>query len=293
MGYYKLILIFGLVGVVSGVWGQKPDPKIGAIERHYQFLESQSKAFQEAMQKENEAYRKFIQEERGAHQAFLETTIKYGSGLLALVGILLTFFGWNTFKGISESRKELEAAAAGRLLAFEKEMSEYKVRFLEAQQNLKQAEADYNQFLSYYKNANPREGTYLFLGSKEKIKQMEENEITRFKQAFGETVPQELEQFDVDKFYPTLFDVIVYRSNVDSNGEDEVLQKIIKKLVDAPSVPLVIYANGVQEYIKGQTDQLLRKYCTFHLATTPVSLIDNVASTYRVAKMLPKPIRTV
>lgn len=286
MRYLKNTLVLGLLVLAGGVWGQEPDPKIEAIEKHYQYLESDSRAFRETMQKENEAYRKFIQEERASHQAFLETTIRYGSGLLALVGILLTFFGWNTFKGISESRKELETAAAGRLLAFEKEMSEYKLRFLEAQQNLKQAEADYHRFLSYYSEANPRKGSYLLVGAEAKLEAMKTNELVRFVQAFDMPVMQTLETFLPEKFYPALYDLIVYRSNADEKGEDADLQKLVQKLKEFPETPLVVYT---PENIGPITYAMLNEYGLFHMARSVVPLIDNVASAYRVAKMLPKP----
>jgi hypothetical protein len=285
MGKKIMLVVFGMVVLVAS-WAQKPLPKADAIEKHYQYLERETNALRESMQKENEAYRKFIQEERAAHRDFLETSIKYGSGLLAFVGVLLTFFGWNTFRGINESKKELESAAASRLLAFEKEMSEYKVRFLEAQQNLKQAEADYNRFLSYYSEANPRKGSYLLVGSEAKLQAMKENELLRFVQAFDMPVMQTLETFLPEKFYPALYDLIVYRSNVDEKGEDVDLQKLVQQLKEFPETPLVVYT---PENIGPLTYTMLNEYGLFHMAKSVVPLIDNVASAYRVSKMLPKP----
>lgn len=257
---------------------------------HYQYLEGEAKSLREAVQKENEAYRKFIQEERAEHQKFLERTIAIGGILISLVVGLLTFFGISTFRGINESRKELEKAAAGRLLAFEKEMSEYKVRFAEAQQNLRQAEDDYNRFVGYYSEANPRKGKYLLIGTGAKLEAMKTNELIRFVQAFDMPIIQPLEDFVLDKFYPILYDLIVYRSNVDEKGEDIDLQKLVQKLKEFPETPLVVYTS---ENIGFVTYDMLSEYGLFHMAKSVVSLIDNVASAYRVAKMLPKPTRTV
>ena len=294
MRYIKTILIFVIVLIgIHSVWGQKTDPKIEAIERHYQYLENESKAARETMQKETEAYRKFIQEERAEHQRFLERTYTIAGILITVVIFFLTFFGWNTFKGINDSKKELEAAAAGRLIAFEREMSDYKVRFGEAQQNLRQAESDYNRFLSYYGEANPRKGRYLLIGPKAKLEAMEPNELIRFEQAFGKPETESIEGFDIETFYPSSYDLIIYRSNVDEKGEDASLSRLIQKLKEFPETPIVIYATGQPEYILGETNKRLREYGLFHMATNPITLIDNVASAYRVAKMLPKSKRAI
>ncbi|HRI60753.1 MAG TPA: hypothetical protein PK228_13540, partial [Saprospiraceae bacterium] len=220
MSYIKIFLILGLLIVAAGgLWGQKQDPRIEAIEKHYGYLETESKAIRETMQKETEAYRKFIQEERAEHQKFLERTYTIAGIIVVVVIFFLTFFGWSTFKGIRDSRKELEAIAAGRLVAFENSMADYRSRFSEAQQNLKNAESEYNHFLSYYRDANPKNGRYLLIGTKLKLEVMEANELIRFEKAFGRPETAEIETFDIEKFYPASYDLIIYRSNVDGNGE--------------------------------------------------------------------------
>lgn len=288
--FSRVLITLGLIMTMISAWSQQSDPKIKAIEKHYQYLENEIKSYREMLQGESKAYRTFIQEERAAHRDFLETSIKYGSGLLAIVVALLTFFGWSTFRGINESRRELESAAASRLLAFEKEMSDYKVRFLEAQQNLKQAEADYNRFVGYYSEANPRKGKYLLIGTKAKLEAMKTNELIRFVQAFNMPTLLHLEDFVTDKFYPIHYDLIVYRSNIDEKGEDIDLQELVRKLKEFPETPLVVYT---PENIGQHTYSMLNDYGLFHMAKSVVPLIDNTASAYRVAKMLPKPTKTV
>lgn len=289
----RLILI-GLVtmGALSSGWGQTPNAQNLAIEKHYQYLEEDTKAFREAIQKENEAYRKFIQDERAEHQLFLETTIKYGSILLSLVGILLTFFGFNTFKGINQSRKELELAATGRLIAFEKEMAEYRIRFAEAQQNLRQAEADYNRFLGYYSDSNPRKGRYLIIGANEKLDSMKDDELLRFAKAFDKYETMSLEEKNFEKYQLAPFSLIVYRFQPDSEGEDKKLQELLQNMSALPEMPIVVYAKQGERIVK-DTEAKLSKHGLYSIANNPITLIDNVASAYRVAKMLPKPSATL
>jgi hypothetical protein len=284
----KTVLLFGLLAFTSSMWAQKPDPKIDAIEKHYDFLESETKAFRETMQKENEVYRSFIEKERSEHQNFLERTYTIAGVIVTLVIGLLTFFGLNTFTGINKSRREIESAATVQILEYSKSLNEAQARLQQAQQNFLDLENQYQQHINYYRNANPRNGRYLFIGSREKLDLMSQNELVRFVQVFGTT-----EQLDSDdaingKLYPASYDVIVYRSEVDKEGQDGVLEQIVDELRPFPNTPLVVYAANRNEWLQGHTEQIFNQHKLVHLANNQVSLIDNVASAFRVAKLLPK-----
>jgi hypothetical protein len=54
------------------------------------------------------------------------------------------------------------------------------------------------------------------------------------------------------------------------------------------NIPLVVYAANRDEWLKGNTEKKFNEHKLVHLANNQVSLIDNVASAYRVSKMLPK-----
>jgi hypothetical protein len=53
MSRYLTFFLLLLVVFVGGAWGPPPDPRTEAVEKHYQYLESETKAFREAAQKEN------------------------------------------------------------------------------------------------------------------------------------------------------------------------------------------------------------------------------------------------
>jgi hypothetical protein len=290
--FLRLLLYLSLLAKVSVAWGQKSDPKIEAIERHYQNLEIEAKSSREWTQKETEIYRKFIQDERAEHQKFLEYSYTVAGFIVSAIIVFLSFFGLNTFKGIRDSRKELEAAAAGRLLAFENSMSDYRVRFDAAQLDLERAKLDYNHFLSYYKDINPIKGRYLLIGLKSKLDIMSGQEIPRFETALGKLDLLTTDELSTNGFYEGSYDVIIYRYSPNEKGEDVVLESILNKLETGVSVPVLVYSVGQSEYIKGSTDEALKRYSLFHVANNPVTLIDNTASTYRVSKLLPKPTKT-
>lgn len=281
--YIKFTLLV-LVVLIGGAWGP-PDPQTEAIEKHYNYLESETKAFREGVQKESEAYRKFIQEERAEHQKFLERTITYGSILVALIGVLLTFWGWNTFKGISDSKKELESAAAARLVAFSEEMNANKARFEAATQQFRDLEREYQMHLNYYRNANPRNGRYLFVGTDEKLEQMSQNELVRFVQVFSTTEKLTTYEVEQGKLYPASYDVIIYRSNA-VKGADGLLERIVSELRPYTHVALVVYAANRDEWLDGNTKNVFDSYPLTHMANNQISLIDNVAAAYRVCKLL-------
>lgn len=276
--------------IVGGAQSQLPkqDAKLQAIEKHYEFLETEAKALRESFQKENETFRKFIQEERAQHQSFLETTIKWGAGLMTIVGAVLLFFGWNTFQGINKSREEIEAAATTQILEYAKALNESQARLHNAQQNMLDLEKSYQEHINFYRNANPKNGRYLFIGSKEKLEQMAQNEFKRFEQVFGQTETLDLSEVGNGKFYPAVYDVVVYRSNVDSGGQDGTLERVIGLLDAHKNIPLVVFAANRDEWLKGETERKFNERNLVHLANNQISLIDNVAAAYRVSKLLPK-----
>lgn len=280
VNFALLILVF----LIGGAWGP-PDPRTEAIEKHYNYLESETKAFRESIQKEQEGYRKFIQEERAEHQKFLERTITYGGFLIALIGVLLTFWGWNTFKGISDARKELEKAAAARLALFNDEMAVNKNRFEAATQQFRDLEREYQMHLNYYRNANPRNGRYLFIGTDEKLEQMGQNELVRFAQVFSTTEKLSATEVAQGKLYPASYDVLIYRSNA-IKGEDGLLERIVSELRPYTHIALVVYAANREEWLDGNTKNVFDSYPLTHIANNQISLIDNVAAAYRTCKLL-------
>ena len=290
--FLRLLLYLSLLAKVSVASGQKSDPKMEAIERHYNSLEGDTKAFREAMQKENEAYREFIQEERAEHQNFLERAYIAAGIVVGVIGLSLTFFGWNTFEGIKSSRKEIESVATNRLLEFEKSMENYRLRYAEAEQGLKQAEIDYNQYLSYYKDSNPRKGRYLVIGTNERLKNMKVDELVRFAEAFDGFETMSIEEKNFETYQLASFSLIIYRFQPDSEGEDSNLQDLLDAMSILPEKPLVVYAKQ-GERIENKTQTKLSQHKLFSIANNPITLIDNVASAYRVAKMLPKPTKSV
>lgn len=243
------------------------------------------KSAREGFQEENKKYREFIQEERAEHQIFLERTYKITGIVVTVVIFFLGFFGWNTFKGIQDSRKKIEEAATGRLVAFENSMNDYRTRFNDAQQNLKLAESDYNQFLSYYKDINPIKGRYLLIGATEKLEVMKTQEVPRFEASLGKLELLTTDEVQANGFYEGSYDVIIYRYSPNDKGEDAVLESILQKLKAGVSIPVLVYSVGQSERIGGSTYDKLVDYGLFNMATNPVTLIDNAASTYRVSKL--------
>jgi hypothetical protein len=280
-------ILFSLVLLLTttSICGQKSaaDANLQAAEKHYQYLENDVKTYRETMQKENDAFRAFIQGERAEHQKFLERTVTYGGIIVALALGLMTFFEWRTFREINQSRKKIEAMATGQLLEYSKALSAAQTRLNSAHQDL----------INYYRDSNPKNGRYLFIGSEEKIAEMRKNELSRFLQVFGTTEELELQEVANGKLYPGSYDVIVYRSNVDEKGQDVVLERVVEELKHYPMIPLVVYAANRQEWLAGNTEQKFYEHKLVHLANNQISLIDNTASAYRVVKMLPKPSKII
>ncbi|MEZ4963766.1 MAG: hypothetical protein R2791_00880 [Saprospiraceae bacterium] len=286
---YKRLFLFGVFLFMQIViWGQSNDPQIDAIERHYQYLENESRVIREGMQKENESYRQFIQDERKEHQNFLQNTYATAGIIVSIVLGFLTFFGWNTFDNINKSRREIEKVATNQLLDYTKSLNEVQQKIFRARQNLIEKENQYQEYINYYRNADPKNGRFLFIGSKSKLKQMSQNELIRFVQVFG--ITEQLDSVEISKsnFYPASYDVIIYRSEADEEGQDTVLERLTEELRSFQNIPIVVYATNRNEWLKGNTEKKFNDHKLVHLANNQISLIDNVASAYRVAKMLPK-----
>lgn len=291
MRQVKHILAFTLfcLGTLCYAQSTKDNAKLQAIEKHYEYLENEMKAQRDAIQKENEAYRKFIQEERVAHREFIEYTIKIGGGFIALVLGILTFWGFDTFKGIRNSRTEIESIATAKFIEYKEQMDSntklYEAQIEEAKSKLVAAEQSYQKFINYYSSANPRTGRFVVIGNAERLQQMKKNDLYRFVQIFNMPDFIELGSEEWSDFNPANYDLVIYRSNVNEKGEDDKLESLIDLLKPHPDKPLLVYAKGQTEFIKGQTDQRLKE-SFFHMANTPVTLIDNTITSYRVAKMV-------
>jgi hypothetical protein len=293
MKFIQSRIVFLFLILSSPIFGQKSDPKNLAIEKHYEFLETEIKNQRDAIQKENEAYRKFIQEERVGHREFIENTIKVGGGLIALAVAFLTFFGFDTFKSIRNSRKEIEIISSAKLIEYKEKIESnaalYEVQIQETKLKLAVAEQSYQKFINFYSSADPRSGQFVVIGDAEKIKEMKGNELYRFVQVFNLPDFIELGSEQWKNFDPKKFDLVIYRSNVNSSGEDSDLEHLIDLLKTYSNIPLLVYAKGQSEFIKGKTDLKL-KDSLFHIANNPVTLIDNTIAAYRVTKILePKP----
>lgn len=294
MKRFIIFLLWGMVAwPISGICGPNGKPLItdemDAIKLHYDYLEKENQNLKEAQNKEREQFLSFVQKEREAHQSFLENTYRAVGIVVSVITLILGFIGWNTFKGIDASRKNLETSALAKLALLQKEFDIHSTKIEDAKQQMKRAEQDYQRFLEYYKNANPRKGRYLFVGSEKKLSEMKEDDLIRFTKAF-DSPPEymELENKDFEVHSLIGYDLIVYRSNVDTAGEDKDLIELVRVLKDIPDLPLVLYAKNNSEFTKGTTEIEISELGLLHRANSQVTLIDNVASTYRVAKMLPR-----
>jgi hypothetical protein len=269
------------------VFSQKTDKntQTQATEKHYDFLEKESKAGREHFEKENEAYRTFIQKERSEHQTFLEKSYTIAGIIVTVVLGILAFFGLNTFNGINKSRKDLEVLATSQLLEYTKAFNESQSRLGAAQTDMRVLEQTYQQHINYFKNANPKNGSYLLIGMKDKIDVMKKEEIPRFEKALTKLGILYTDEEDMKSNFSMVNDVVIYRSNADKDGEDLILQELLKKLKDEGNIPILIYAKGQPEHIKGNTDKALNEYGLFHMATNPVTLIENTSAAYRVSKL--------
>jgi hypothetical protein len=287
----QFLLIFCFLLMTGDLLGQKTALKTEAIERHYQYLENEVKSHREAVQKESEAYRTFIETERSKHQEFLEKTYTIAGIIVSLVVGIFAFLGWNTFDGINKSRKDVEQLAISQIMEYAKSVNDMQSKLTDARQNLITLETQYREYINYYRNADPKNGRYLFIGSKEKLALMQQNELIRFGQVFGETEILYSDDFLRGKLYPSSYDVVIYRSNADANGIDDTLERLVEEMKPYPQVPLVVYATR-GEWLKDRTEKKLYELELVHLANNIVALIDNVASAYRVAKMLPKSFKS-
>jgi len=280
----QIIFVFIVLTTFQLAGQSSADTKQSAVEKQYEFLVNDIKSYRENMQKENESYRNFIQEERSEHQQFLERGYLISGSILGVLTFILTFLGISTLKGINESRKEFKTSAEAKLTTLQNEITAHSNRLIEAKDQLKQAEIEYNSYLSYYKNSNPVNGRYLLIVDKEKLKEMNEKEIPRFEAALGKLETLATQQIIDPNTYFNVYDVIIYRSNADASGEDSMLQELVDKL-SSRNIPILVYATSQSERIQGKTEKKLQKNGLYHMANNPITLIDNTASAYRVSKL--------
>lgn len=264
----KLTLLF-LFFVPSFLFGEQDTIQVTAAEKHYEFLKE-----------EIQNYRTFIQEERKQHQQFLTWTV----GIVGSLGLLLLgIFGWRTREDINATKDQLINEAR---LQVEAEIK----TLVESKSYLKEAELKYNKLTELVtQKLDVESGKFLFVGSEEKIKSMQGEELLTFGKAINEPVlVSQIEDIDLEDY-----DVVVYRSNVDDQHEDEYLKSVLlpeltylknKKQI----IPLVIYCKGRSEFLSGETEEAVNQYGLATIANYTTTLIDNTASAFRVAKLMEK-----
>ncbi len=82
-------------------------------------------------------------------------------------------------------------------------------------------------------------------------------------------------------------DVLIYRFNPENveDGEDSSMKKFIDALQkEGLHTPFVVYAPN-RLWVKGSSLKALENYGLYHMANNSISLIDNVASAFRVSKL--------
>lgn len=292
-------LLFALLG--PAVLPAQDSAAVYAKER-YEFLNQ-----------ELSAYREYLQQERTEHRQFLEqhyqVAIGVGSAAVVLFLAIVGFFGWRTRKDVREQAKALEQQAKRQLKA-EVTKAERAVKD-EAERAVAQAKSRYEAdireiFTSEIQDYEQKyqtmlklleqqiavnQGKYLFISTAEKLEQMESEgaELHYASKALGaiKTKIASPKQKDIKL---DEVDVVVYRSNVDENGEDEYLKEVLIPALNKykSKLPLVVYAKGFEERLKGQTETVLNEYLLYQIANNTGTLIDNTASAFRVYRLIEK-----
>lgn len=260
----------------------------GLQEKHYQFLK-----------KELQETRTFYTQEREAHRKFLESYYAYvsaaaGGLVLAFVGII-TFLNWrnrNEFKAQLDQELALEAERlkmeGDKIIQKAKSNYEKELRNI-FMKDLSDFERQKEALLTILREQiGAKDGRYLFIAAKEKLEQMKGAELNFLKDAFPNLQAKEagsLKGFSFEEI-----DVLLYRSNVDDNGEDEYITKTLLPFLNSLSVkiPIVVYAKGRHEFLKGNTETALNNYLQYQLANNIGTLIDNTASSFRTYRLLKK-----
>ena len=264
------------------------------LKEFREFVENERKLHRESV---NEL-EKTIRQERKDHMDFVESIFKWGTiisgGLLAVVG----FFGFKTFKDIQEAEKKLRTKADNELKAADKRIQKIQgdlnlvqLQYLDQRKEIlnriNDAEGEYQKLIDSinFKLQLHRGIVTIICLAEDKMKRMKEEEIKWFDEKVGlklpafSTIPDNLNGYDV----------IIYRSNVDKNGEDPSLITLFNELSKFnDTIPVVIYAKGKDEFIQGATEKRKNEYLLHHLANAFIPLVDNVSAAYRVKKLAEK-----
>lgn len=280
----RIFLLFLFLFMVFSLLGQKSDSsklELVFFKEQLSFLKDEIKD-----------YRQFIQQERIQHQQFLERTITLSGIIITLSVSILAFLGFGTRKEIRDNIKDIKKKASED---FETKIQKAKNEFDKkanqlllshpAIQNVKdrfQAISDLvNQVLE------AKKGKYVIISESEELQRLKKEELEIFENSLNR--PHLFISGGNEVLQPTEFDVIVYRSKVDEDGEDLYLKdRLLPSLLRSePRPPLVIYTK--RDRLKGETEKKLSEYTMAHLANNTISLIDNTASAFRVSRLLNKP----
>ncbi|MCB9051329.1 MAG: YtxH domain-containing protein [Lewinellaceae bacterium] len=280
----------------SVLWGQQTNPPAENDKERYEFLKEELKDHRAFLEQEGQKYREFLMEERREHRIFLEsyyTILGAGAGIVAALAVgLFSFFGWRTRNDIREQLEEYKRSAQEK---FQIEVDKARNAFTqEVQEKFKSnpllldAEARYQALIQLVQQAvGLSNGKFLFIGVEEKIK----TELEKFTAFLAKPTVKAwnnglaLEDYDVVIYY---FDPIIMEEKSD-NGQpvtrDLNLEQLVEQLDGLKgSIPLVVYSHG--EWVTGTTKDKLSTYSLHHLSNNPISLIDNVASAFRVAQLM-------
>ena len=270
-----------------------------------------SKERYEFLNQELGAYREYLQQERSEHRQFLEwhyqLAIRVGSAAVVLFLAIVGFFGWRTRKDarekaevlLQQARKQLQMEIvkahqsikdeAERAVANAKSHYEADIREIFTSE-LEDYEQKYQTMINILEQQIAvKKGNYLFLSPAEKLEQMEAEgaEMHYLSEALGQ-LKTRIASAGKKSINLDGIDVVIYRSNVDENGEDEYLKDVLIPALNKSEnkLPLVVYAKGFEERLKGQTEAALNEYLLYQIANNTGTLIDNTASAFRVYRLI-------
>ncbi len=254
---------------------KQPEPVSNdpAKVEHYEYLKEEMKNFRE-----------FVQQEREQNQNFLLWT-------LAIVGTILSFFGWRTYSDIKNSSaklvKETKKQIDDKLNAARKDFEQEIQSIFSSDPYLKEAQKGFEKYTQMVRQRMDVEsGKYLLLVDQKKKKGMLENEVPAFERAINRPdIETDLSGVHLDEY-----DVIIYRSNVDKDGEDAFLKsslfpQLIEMKEEGVIFPVVIYTKEKINY-EGPTFKAINDFQFATIANHTTTLIDNTASAFRVAKLM-------
>lgn len=299
-GRWLVPLMLGFL-ITNGLRGQLADSSAYYAKERYEFLSD-----------ELQEYRAFIERERREHRAFLEsyyTIVGSGAALLAGLAVwLIGFFGVRTRKDIrthlesyrNDARErfqaELEKKEQQMQAEVEREIEKAKLAFEQEMSavfsaNLENYDEKYQAILNMAEQRLAVEkGRYLVISSADKLAQMQSEGAEL--QFFSKALCQPETHIAIKENKPSLSqaDTVIYRSNVDEKGEDTYLKDVLLPMLVSrkEKVPLVVYARGREEFLKGDTEAALNNYLLYQIANNTGTLIDNTASSFRTYKLLQK-----